>query len=192
MTELLVRKGISGCQIGADEGGLRAFRQLGLETGGYIPRGGRTANGQRPDLVALYGLTETPEWGYQYRTRLNVEHSDGTVRFAYDFDSAGERLTLRCCRQLGKPHYDIVLTRPGYDPMRNEWDGETFEVWAHGVELIEFPVWLHRNRIKTLNVAGNAHAGIAPVVANFLVQALTMPAPAVPANDLATSQPTLL
>jgi len=184
-----VRKIISGCQIGADEGGLEAGKRLGLETGGYIPKGCRTAAGARPDLAARYGLQETPEWGYQHRTRLNVANSDGTVRFAYDFDSAGERLTLRCCRQLGKPHYDIVLTRPGYQI--GAWDGSTFEVWALEAELIEFSAWLHRNRIQTLNVAGNAHAGIALVVTDFLVQVLTMPAPAVPANDSATSQPTL-
>lgn len=174
MPETPVRKIVSGCQVGADEGGLVAGKQLGLETSGYIPRGYRTSAGSRPDLAARYGLQETPERGYQYRTRLNVQHSDGTVRFAYDFDSAGERLTLRCCRQLGKPHYDIVLVRPGY--YVNAWDGSTFEVWAREAELVEFPAWLWRHRVRTLNVAGNGNPAIRDVVAEFLVEALSVPA----------------
>lgn len=194
-----IRRIVSGCQVGADEGGLIAGHTLGLETGGWMPRGHRTQAGSRPDLGLLYGLQTTPEWGYQHRTELNVQESDGTVRFAYDFDSPGERLTLRYIRRHGKPSHDITLVRPGYNPLPrwSEWDGQTFEVWAPDQAIVGFQHWLQHCQVETLNVAGNANPAIAQVVTDFLVAALTPliasaePA-AAPANAPAATQLPLL
>lgn len=47
---------ISGGQTGADQAGLAAAKELGLETGGWLPKGCITDEGRRPDLLALYGM----------------------------------------------------------------------------------------------------------------------------------------
>ena len=88
-----LRKIISGGQTGADRAGLAAAALLGLETGGTAPQGYRTMEGSDFDLRDTFGLKEHWSSAYPPRTECNVKDSDGTIRIARDFDSAGERLT---------------------------------------------------------------------------------------------------
>src|SRR5262249_3920699 len=72
-------KVISGDQTGADMGALIAARELGLETGGFAPKGWQTENGPQEHILRGFGLIECEEPGYPARTRRNVAGSDATL-----------------------------------------------------------------------------------------------------------------
>jgi hypothetical protein len=132
-----LKKIISGGQTGADVGGLRAGRKLGLETGGTAPRGYVISGGFDPTLKD-FGLAEHASDKYPPRTRQNVRDSDGTVIYAVKKnkrgrrgeDSPGSMLTAKAAREQGKPY--IINPTPD--------------------ELYDF---VHSNGIGTLNIAGN-------------------------------------
>ena len=105
-------KVISGGQTGADEAGIAAGKFCGLETGGHIPKGCLTEIGPRPELLEIYGLTEHYSNKYPPRTIANVRNSDGTIRFAADFTTAGEKLTLRAIKEANKPWIDVDIRDP--------------------------------------------------------------------------------
>lgn len=77
---------------------------------------------------------------YPGRTAVNAKESDGTIAFAYNFDSAGEQLTEKMCKQYNKPILKIQLREPLRD---------IDEVANHIVN------WLDKYQIKHLNIAGN-------------------------------------
>jgi hypothetical protein len=88
---------------------------------------------------------------------LNVKESDGTIRFATDFQSAGEVCTLKAIKQYDKPYIDINLNGNYMDKVK------------------EFCSWLKCYSIKTLNVAGNSEntsPGITIKVVDFLMTSL--------------------
>lgn len=132
-----LRKVISGGQCGADEGGIFIAKNFGLETGGWIPRGWKTANGPRPDLGTTYGLKEAKSDEYKPRTVLNIKDSDGTIVVASNPDSPGCRLTINTCRQLSKPCFWTLpknVSKALADNVAN---------------------WIVEQNIEVLNVAGN-------------------------------------
>jgi hypothetical protein len=144
---------ISGGQTGADRAALAAARAAGLATGGWMPRGFRAHDGPRPDFATLYGVIEHTSPHYPPRTALNVKHSDATLRFATNWDSPGEVLTLTMCARYGRPHLDVT---PG--------------AAAAPAAVAE---WLVRADVRVLNVAGNAERtspGIEAFVAAFLAE----------------------
>lgn len=154
---------VSGGQTGADFGGLRAAKKLGLQTGGWVPKGCRTLAGPRPELVTKYNCLETPSDKYPPRTFANVKDSDATIRFASRWDSPGEKLTLKAIRQYAQPYLDVTITElaPG----------------ILGISEAIMPVrrWLRSHKIRVLNVAGNSEQtcpGIELLVKNFLVVVL--------------------
>ena len=130
----MLKKVISGGQTGADRAGLRAAKWANLETGGAIPKGWKTEKGSEPEL-AEYGLVETKSDSYVPRTYQNAKDSDGTIRFALNFKSAGEKCTLKGIEQYSKPHIDVDLKGP--------------------IPVEEVVQWVKDNAIETLNVAGN-------------------------------------
>lgn len=142
---------ISGGQVGADIAALRAAKSLGVETGGYMPHGYKTAQGNKPEYAELYGMFTTVSEDYPPRTSHNVRKSDGTLRIAYNFDSYGERATLREIYKWSKPHYDVNPRNFSQDEIRNVVD------------------WLLDHDIRILNVAGNAKPEIEPFVEMFIV-----------------------
>lgn len=77
---------------------------------------------------------------YPGRTAVNAKDSDGTIAFAYNFDSAGEKLTEKMCKQYNKPILKIALTTPLTDI-----DEVSTKITA----------WLKEHNIKHLNIAGN-------------------------------------
>jgi len=76
---MTLKKIISGGQTGADQGALVAGRQLGIPTGGWMPRGFLTEAGPCPPLGEMYGMQEHPSPAYPPRTRQNVKDADGTL-----------------------------------------------------------------------------------------------------------------
>lgn len=151
----MLKKVISGGQIGADQAGLRVAKRCGLETGGYINRGFKTIRGPMPSLGEEYGLKEVPSDHYPVRTECNVEQSDGTIRFARNFRSPGEICTLRFCVKYRKPVLDVDLSH----------------VVDHDFYGGVVARWIGENEIRTLNVAGNANVEIEEDVEHVLAVA---------------------
>jgi hypothetical protein len=142
---------ISGGQTGADRAALAAARAAGIATGGWMPDGFRAHDGLHPEFAELYGVRETPSRRYPPRTALNVKQSDATLRFATDWDSPGEVLTLALCEQYDRPHFEVTPGDGTLPAAVAEW------ITAHGV--------------RVLNVAGNAERtspGIQAWVEEFL------------------------
>src|SRR5688572_27329961 len=95
-----VVKIISGGQTGADRTALEVGRALGLQTGGWVPKGCRTAEGSDYSLLA-FGCAEHPSPLYPPRTEANVADSDGTVWFGHR--SPGYTCTRKAWLRLHKP-----------------------------------------------------------------------------------------
>jgi len=99
---------ISGGQTGVDLAGLRAAQCLGFRTGGWAPLGFKTTAGPKPQLKKLFKLQEH-SGGYISRTRKNVDVSSVTLIVAADFESAGTKLTIELCKELGIPYKTVQL-----------------------------------------------------------------------------------
>ncbi len=131
----MLKKIISGGQIGADQAALDTAVKLGIPHGGWIPKGRMTENGILPDK---YELKEMPTSSYPKRTEQNVIDSDGTIIFSHGSLTGGSALTIKLARKHNKPclHFDLD-------------------------EIPEFNVaqtlsrWISMNRIGTLNIAGS-------------------------------------
>ena len=135
---MILEKVISGGQTGADQAGLVSAALCNIPTGGWISKGFRTELGNEPSL-ARFGLQETESSDYPTRTMKNVHESDGTVRIAFDFNSAGERLTRNLCIDAQKPYFDVAVFEGG--------------AWVSDPE--DLAQWIIKHKIKVLNVAGN-------------------------------------
>lgn len=145
----MIRKIISGGQAGADQGGLEAGRDLGLETGGTAPQGWMTEAGPQPNKLKSFGLVEAGVAGYPFRTKMNVLNSDATAVFGF-IGEPGSRLTCSLCKKFGKP----------------------WVVNPNTADLLELLEW---HNVEVLNVAGNRESkslGIQQKVREFLKQAL--------------------
>lgn len=92
---------ISGAQTGADRGGLDAAIELGIDHGGWCPKGRRAEDGIIPDR---YRVVETRGAGYERRTELNVIDADVTLIFIDGIRlTGGSRLTTKYCEKHNKP-----------------------------------------------------------------------------------------
>ncbi|MCO6512663.1 MAG: putative molybdenum carrier protein [Aridibacter famidurans] len=132
---LRVEKVVSGGQTGADRAGLDAAIELGLETGGWVPRGRLAEDGAIPESYS--SLRETDSAHYPERTALNVRDSDCTVIVSQGELTGGSLLTLEIARQYGKPAIHIDLS------------SETLEE-----AVIRLRDWLARNGSRVMNIAG--------------------------------------
>lgn len=148
----MLKKVISGFQIGADIAGIKAAKALGLETGGWMPKGFKTLIGNIP-AYAAYGARETKSEEYPTRTYANVADSDGTIRLATSFESRGEKCTLKAIKEYKKPYLDVNLNNIN-------------ETWDYSVANAAY--WIIINNIKILNISGNAKQEIEPTVFRFL------------------------
>ena len=126
---------MSGGQTGADQAGLRIAKQFGIPTGGWMPSDWQTEAGSRPEFQQLYGMKCLHTGGYKERTEANVRLSNGTIRFAADFYSMGEKCTLNAINDNNKPYMDIDINNP--------------------VSTTIVAKWIREKNIKKLNIAGN-------------------------------------
>jgi len=127
---------MSGGQTGADQAGLRIAKQFGIPTGGWMPSDWQTGDGPRPDFEQLYGMKCLHHGGYKERTEANVRLSNGTIRFAANFNSMGEKCTLNAINDNNKPYMDIDINNPVSTAS-------------------DVAAWIRKNNIKKLNIAGN-------------------------------------
>lgn len=154
---MYLKKIISGGQTGADQAGLAAAVELGLETGGFAPYGWRTDEGPNPSLAG-YGLIQLNVSSYPSRTAANISISDGTVIFVYAEKSIGSRLTERLCRRAKKP----VLVLDYVNELHRK---------MYPYRLRKFVI---ARKIETLNVAGNREKscpGTYAMVFNVIMEA---------------------
>ena len=136
----MIEKIISGGQTGADLGGLKAAKKLGIKTGGLAPKGYKTEIGNNPELSTVFGFAAAPTDDYSYRTVANVRGSHATVIFATNAKSPGTKLTIKTCEAGGKP---FILINP-------------FATDASVLLKIFFAgVYARYGRKFILNVAGN-------------------------------------
>lgn len=160
----MLRKVISGAQVGADIAGLRAAHASGLVTGGWMPKGWRTSNGALPiEDIVRFKLQETSTDRYPERTRLNIEDSDGTIQLACNWKSPGEILTSRLINEYSKPFFQVDIA---YDINTNKHYIADVDPDGLKTRVIE---WIEENKITTLNVAGNSLQSIEFVVEAFLL-----------------------
>jgi hypothetical protein len=96
-------KVISGLQTGCDFAGIKAAKDNGFETGGYMPKGYRTEKGNKPEYKDLYGALEHSNSDYLGRTLKNVMISDCTIIFDY-MQSSGSKNTKMYCAKNNKPY----------------------------------------------------------------------------------------
>jgi Circularly permutated YpsA SLOG family len=131
----MLRKVISGGQTGVDRAALDVAVQLGIDHGGWLPKGRLAEDGNVPPR---YRLREMPTEAYAARTEKNVLESDGTLLISRGSPTGGTDYTRRMALKHGKHllHIDLAL---GQRP-------------ADAGSLIAS--WLELNRIETLNVAG--------------------------------------
>jgi hypothetical protein len=122
---------ISGGQTGVDRAALDVALDLGLECGGWCPRGRRAEDGAVPPR---YPLEETPERSYRVRTERNVLGSDATLILVRAPLSGGTALTAGLARRHRRPLLLVDLDR-GPAPHRVR-------------------EWLRCEAIRLLNVAG--------------------------------------
>ena len=122
---------VSGGQTGVDRGALDAAIALGIEHGGWCPRGRLSESGRIP---RRYQLRESESSEYWVRTERNVVDSDGTLILHRGRVTGGTQFTYRMTRKHGKPSLSIDLTR------------------APAPE--EIHRWLAEHGIRVMNVAG--------------------------------------
>lgn len=155
----MITKVISGGQRGADIAALKAAKAAGIETGGWMPLGFLTLDGPKPEYEREYGVTQTDSVSYPKRTMLNVQFSDGTIRFATDWKSRGELATMREIERFKRPYYDV-------DPARISGDQLDAEIRVAAS-------WVIAANIGALNVAGNASEYIGEFTEEFLAKMFT-------------------
>lgn len=128
---MVIRKIISGGQTGVDRAALDVARDVGIERGGWCPKGRLAEDGPIPDE---YPLQETESSVYEERTEKNVVDSDGTLILTVGRPTGGTAYTIACAQRHGKP-YHVVDLEANQDPSPTRQ-------------------WLESNAIAALNVAG--------------------------------------
>ena len=127
-----ITKIVSGAQTGVDRAALDIANELGIESGGWCPRGRIAEDGVIP---AHYPVVETPSAEYAERTKWNVRDSDATLIVTADQLCGGSLETSKAALELSKP----VLVA---DPRSPE----------QGIYVVQG--WLAENRVTVLNIAG--------------------------------------
>jgi hypothetical protein len=150
----------SGGQNGADLGSVKGAKSVGVSTGGMMPAGFRTLDGDKPEYEELYGMKPHNSWAYPPRTFENVRDSDGTIRFATNMDSAGEKCTMKGIVEYSKPHFDVHIK-----------DVNTFTL-PESMHPKAAAKWIVEKQIRELNCAGNSEKtspGIGKYVERYVV-----------------------
>lgn len=137
---MIIRRIVSGAQTGADRGALDAALELGIETGGWVPKGRKAEDGVIPDSYP--NLRETPGDDYETRTRWNVRDADATLILSHGALAGGSKFTESVARSLGKPVLHVDLSICGADEA-----------------VLSIRRWLSGLEGDTLNVAGPRASG---------------------------------
>lgn len=152
MIEVYPEQIVSGGQTGVDRGALDAAIALGIDHGGWCPRGRLAEDGEIPER---YKLCETESPRYSVRTRQNVVDSSGTLILCHGPLQGGTELTYRLAQQCAKPCCAVDFS-------------ESFDT-----DKVRH--WLRSDKVRILNVAGPRESscpGIAARTCRFLIDVL--------------------
>lgn len=180
-----VTKIISGGQTGGDIGGVRAGKQLGIETGGTLPNGWKTQDGSKPEYATEFGMTQDSSSSYVPRTMKNVDNADATIAVVWG-KSVGTDKTIGYA-QTGKWGYGVRETKieGGHRPVLVI---TTKDVKEAAKQIREFVL---DTGAKTLNIAGHregSQPGIEAFTTKMLVDALDVNVEAKPEQAVTTEQ----
>eukprot|EP00754_Rhynchopus_humris_P029220 Rhum_TRINITY_DN15201_c8_g1::Rhum_TRINITY_DN15201_c8_g1_i1::g.144164::m.144164 len=147
---------VSGGQTGVDRAALDAAMQLGVDTGGWCPKGRRAEDGRIPDR---YALSETESGSYAVRTEWNVRDSDGTLILVWEriVPRGGTELTVKFAEKHKKPYYVSDISQPPT---------------AEQTRLLR--AWVADSGISVLNVAGPRESDRTPVYQPALATLLAL------------------
>ena len=126
-----LKKVVSGGQTGVDRAALDAAIYVGLEHGGWCPRGRKAEDGTVPPN---YQLQETEAPQYAVRTERNVVDSDATLILHVGELSGGTRYTHAMAVKHDRPVHLIDLGQP--------------------IDFAAARDWLRQTGVVVLNVAG--------------------------------------
>ena len=131
----MIRKIISGGQIGADQAALDVAIKLGFPHGGWIQKGRKTQSGILP---AKYQLKELSTAGYKRRIEQNVIDSDGTVIISHGEPTGGAEYSRKMADKHRRPCLHVDLK-----------ESSTFVIAS------KINTWVLENNIEVLNVTGS-------------------------------------
>ena len=150
---------VSGGQTGADRGALQAAIDLGLDWGGWAPKGWRAENGTIPPIYREK-MQEHASANYLGRTRRNVVDSHAALIITNTYPLCGGTLKTRFfCQELMRSHFVVSLGEADAVGKVRKWLGQFFAA--------EYPVPF------VLNIAGPRESkagGIQKRTRRFLVE----------------------
>jgi hypothetical protein len=130
---MILQKIITGGQSGVDITATETAHELGVLTGGFIPKG-HSVKSEKVDysndiLKSLFGFSELENNDWEEAQIKNVKVANATVIFGYT-KSEGSLLTIKTCREIQQ----FYLVNPGYEMLAR---------------------FINYHHIHQLNVAGN-------------------------------------
>ena len=131
----MIRKIISGGQVGADQAALDVAIKLGIPHGGWIQKGRKTQSGILPEK---YRLKEMPSASFKERIEQNVKDSDGTLIISHGKPTGSTDYSRKIALNYKKHLLHIDPTQ------RNT---------RQSAELINS--WIVLHNIEKLNIAGS-------------------------------------
>ena len=140
-----LHKIVSGGQTGVDRAALDTAISLGIDHGGWCPRGRRAEDGRIPNG---YRLKETSQRDYSIRTEQNVIDSDGTLILYRHQTTGGTELTRKLALKHHRPLLCIDLEAAFLSFANEVPDANSVD---HDHPLIG---WFEQHQIQTLNIAG--------------------------------------
>ena len=152
---------VSGGQTGVDRGGLQAAIDLGLDWGGWAPKGWRAENGTIPPIFREK-MQEHASANYLGRTRRNVVDSHATLIITNTYPLSGGTLKTKFfCQEIMRSHFVVSLGEADAVEKVRMWLGQFFEI-EHPVPFV-------------LNVAGSRESkasGVRKRTRRFLAEVL--------------------
>ena len=130
----MIKRIVSGGQTGVDRASLDVAIKLGIDHGGWIPRGRLTESGALPQK---YHLTETSSSQYSVRTEKNVVAAEGTLIISHGPLTGGSGYTREMAVKHGRPWLHMDLNQMAA---------------FHAATAINN--WILQKEIEILNVAG--------------------------------------
>jgi len=131
----MLRKIISGGQVGADQAALDAAIKYNFPHGGWIQKGRKTEDGILP---YEYKLKELKSGAYPNYTERNVINSDGTLVISHGKLKGGSALPKKLAKKHNRPCLHIDLN-----------DTPAF------IASSKINAWIIEHHIKILNVTGS-------------------------------------
>ena len=152
---------VSGGQTGVDQGALEAAVDLGIEWGGWVPKGWRAENGTVPERFRSK-MREHASANYIVRTKKNVADSHATLILTDAYPLSGGTLRTRdFCTNLMRSHFVVSFGEANAAEKVRKWLGQFFAA-EHPVPFV-------------LNVAGPRESkspGIQSCTRLFLAEVL--------------------